>query len=200
MPVLGRATTMKATKTVMAIVIACLVVIGGAFIALLSWSDDTPTAEKQGTVVISIKDAPANWTHLNVTFSEVRIHASDGVDNGSDNATNATGWISLKLNETKTLDLLSLTNASALLASGNVTVGKYTQIRIVVTNVTGVMEDGTNVTFKVPSGELKINHPFNVTEDETSTLTLDFDLAKCVHQTGNGDWIFTPVIGSVVSG
>jgi hypothetical protein len=182
------ARNMTSGKTAMlAIVIALVVVVGGVGVYLMTQDSKT----KEGTVLIYVKDAPENWTHINVTFSEVKIHAADG-DNES-------GWLSLKLNETTTLDLASLTNVSELLAFGNVSEGKYTQIRIVVIAVNGTMTDGTNVTFKVPSGELKTTHPFNVTGGENETLTFDFDLARCIKQTGNGDWIFTPVIGSVVS-
>jgi hypothetical protein len=168
-------------KTLIAavIVVAVLVVATIGAYTLLS----APT----GTVSIYIKDAPADWKHVNVTFSEVNIHQAG--------AANDSGWQTLSI-KNGTMDLVSLTNVSELLASANVSVGKYTQIRFVVTSVTGVMVNGTSVVFTVPSGELKTNHPFNVTSDDTKTLTLDIDLSNSIVYS-NGGWKFTPVIGAV---
>jgi len=169
--------------TLLAVAITLVVVVGGAG-AYLMWPEP-----ETGTVSIYVKDLPDDWTHVNVTFSEVRIHQAD--------AGNDSGWHTLDL-EQQTVDLAVLTNMSELLASGNVSVGKYTQIRIVVIAVTGTMEDGTIVNFTVPSGELKTTHPFNVTAGHTETLTLDFDLAHSIVQKDTG-WIFKPVLGSISS-
>ena len=179
---------MASGKTaILAAVIAVVVVVSGVGAYMLSTnSSDKATA----TVSIYVKDLPANWTHVNVTFSEVKIHEAD--------AGNESGWRTLAL-QTQTVDLASLTNMSELLASGNVSAGKYTQIRIVVVSVTGTMENGTIVNFTVPSGELKTTHPFNVTAGHTETLTLDFDLSKSIIQDGNG-WKFKPVLGSITEG
>jgi Domain of unknown function (DUF4382) len=169
----------------MAIAIALIVVVGGVGVYMVA-SKSTGT----GTVSICVKDLPDDWIHVNVTFSEVKIHKASG-DNES-------GWYNLSL-QTDTVDLAVLTNVSELLASGNVSAGKYTQIRIVVIAAVGTMEDGTVVNFTVPSGELKTTHPFNVTADHTETLTLDFDLSECIKETPQG-WKFRPVLGSIVEG
>jgi len=191
----------------LALGVAALVILGGAGAYLLT-KDDTAT----GRLVIYVKDAPADWKHVNVTFSKVMIHQADADndnasddnetdDNGSDdNETDDDGgeWITIDL-EQQTVDLRAYVNLSALLASGNISTGKYTQIRIVVDNVTGVMVDGTQVVFKVPSGVLKINKPFTIEEDETTELTVDIDLGKSIVSNPNG-WIFKPVLGSIVEG
>jgi len=169
----------------LAIVIALVVVVGGAGIYLMSTA-----SAGTATVSIYVKDLPADWTHVNVTFSEVKIHAA--------NAGNKSGWHTLEL-QTQTLDLASLTNMSELLASGNVSAGKYTQIRIVVESVTGTLSNGTVVDFIVPSGELKTTHPFNVTEGNTQTLTLDIDLSHSITHDSDG-WKFKPVLGSITEG
>jgi len=163
--------------------IAVLVIAAGvgAFLLLNS-------PEETGRVTIFVKNAPDDWSHINVTFSEVRIHQA--------NASNGTGWRSLKIMN-GTVDLTDLVNVSALLAAGNVSAGKYTQIRIVVINVTGEMTDGTKVNFTVPSGELKTTHPFNVVAGHTVSLTLDIDLSRSIVHNANG-WKFTPVLGPIV--
>jgi len=171
--------------TILALAVTLIVVVGGVGVYLL-----VVGSEETGTVSIYVKDLPAEWTHVNVTFSDVRIHEA-GEDNES-------GWHTLEIHN-QTIDLASLTDVSALLASGNVSVGKYTQIRLVVTSVTGTMADGTIVNFTVPSGELKTTHPFNVTADDAQTLTLDFDLEHSINY-DSSEWKFKPVLGSITEG
>lgn len=145
------------------------------------------TSGKKGTVQIYIEDSAGEWAHVNVTFNTVQVHQA--------NATNSSGWIGLSI-QNGTLDLVELLNVSALLGSGKVPVGEYTQLRIVVISATGVMTNGTQVTFSVPSGELKTTHPFNVTSGGTTRLTVDIDLEHSIVH-ANDTWIFKPVLGSV---
>jgi hypothetical protein len=177
----------RKSRTALAIValVAAIVIIGGAAGMMLLQG-------KNGTVAMYVKDAPGDWAHVNVTFSEVQIHQADGNNSSS-------GWHNLALNGTHTIDLAALVNVSDLLAQGSVGAGKYTQIRIVVTNVTGVMTNGTKVNFTIPSGELKTTHPFNVTAGKTTKLTLEIGLSKSITQ-ADGKWRFSPVLGAIVQG
>jgi capsular polysaccharide biosynthesis protein len=173
-------TMTSANKAILAIVVAIVVIVGafGVYVAT------KPSAT--GKVSIMVKDLPDDWTHVNVTFSEVQIHQAD-VNSGWHNLTIAS----------QTIDLAVLLNVSELLASANVGPGNYTQIRLVVDSVTGTMANGTVVNFTVPSGELKTTHPFNVTAGQTTTLTLDFDLEKSIVVNAQG-YKFKPVLGSIV--
>lgn len=174
---------MANSKTaILAIAIALIAVSGGLGIYLAA-SKPTGTA----SVSIYVKDLPNDWTHVNITFSEVRIHKAS--------AGNESGWKTLSI-KSQTVDLASLTNMSQLLAAGNVSPGKYTQIRLVIVSVHGTMENGTVVNFKVPSGELRTTHPFNVTAGHNETLTLDFNLAHSITHDASG-WKFKPVLGSI---
>lgn len=142
-------------------------------------------AEK-GMLSIYVKDDPAAWAHVNVTFSEVQVHAAD--DNAS--------WTTLNIRN-GTIDLAVLTNVSELLASADLPSGKYTQIRLVVSSATGVMSNGTEVVFTVPSGELRTTHPFNITAGEKHALTIDIDLDHSITEDASG-WKFKPVLGSII--
>jgi hypothetical protein len=142
-----------------------------------------------------------------VTFSIVKIHQAgfDDENETDDNSTDQNdtakddgGWHVLEMGE-RTLDLAALVDVSELLAAGNVSVGKYTQIRIVVESVTGTLENGTLVNFRVPSGVLKIIRPFTIEEDQTTSLTVDIDLSKSIVEQKDG-WAFRPVLGSIVEG
>src|SRR5213080_4007030 len=87
-------------------------------------------------------------------------------------------------------------NLTRLLALDRAPAGKYTQLRLVVNSVEGILSDGTPVTLIVPSGELKTTTPFDVPGSGAVRVTLDFDLASSIHAAG-GQWIFRPVLGSI---
>jgi hypothetical protein len=140
-----------------------------------------------GTMSIYVKDDAIAWKHVNITFTEVRVQQAS--------ANNDSGWQTVSI-KNGSIDLASLTNVSELLASSAIPAGKYTQIRIVVGSATGMMLNGTHVTFVVPSGELKTTHPFNLTAGSTKKLTLEIDLQRSIVQNGSG-WTFTPVLGAV---
>ena len=53
------------------------------------------------------------------------------------------------------------------------------------------------ISVDVPSGTLKLNREFDVPAGGATTILLDFDGDKSVHQTGNGKYKMTPVIGVV---
>lgn len=60
---------------------------------------------------------------------------------------------------------------------------------------TGVASEPSPVT--VPSGEVKLNHEFDVPAGTKVTIVLDFDAEKSIHKTGNGTFKMSPVIGIV---
>ena len=139
------------------------------------------------TIKIQVRGSALEWQHLNVVFSDIQVHRAD--------AGNASGWNSLPLS-TPTIDFASLGNLTQLLSLDRAAPGKYTQLRIVVSSVDGVLADGTHVTLTVPEGVLKTATPFDLPGGSSVTITLDFDLAASIH--GAGDtWIFRPVLGAV---
>lgn len=139
-----------------------------------------------GTLDVYVKDAPANWTHVYVTFDTISVHAAD--------QGNESGWHNLTVS--KTVDLASLTDVSALLGTQTLPAGMYTQLRLNVTKAVGVMSNGTRADFSVPSGELRTAGPFNITVGQTTSLTLDIDLSRSIVWTAEG-YLFMPVLGSV---
>ena len=141
----------------------------------------------RGTLAIQIRDVPADWTHVTVTFAQVSVHPA--------NADNESGWVSLNLTETQ-IDFLALGNLTQLLALDRVAPGLYTQIRIVVTSVRGVPMTGAPVMMSVLDGVLKTTTPFVLHGGGTTTVTLDLDLAQSIRE-ANGVWVFTPVLGPI---
>lgn len=182
---------MKATLTVALALAALLAMAGVAGYALVSHGPAASTAPgntRVGTLDVSIQDAPAaNFSNVYVTFDQIAVHPAD--------AGNASDWQSVNLTQ-RTVDLAAVKSVPQLLGSATLPVGEYTQLRIVVQSAQGVMTNGTKVTFTVPSGELKTADPFNITLGQTTSLTIDINLARSIVD-ANGTWIFTPVIGSV---
>ncbi len=82
------------------------------------------------------------------------------------------------------------------MASGSVSPGTYQFIRINLDEALSNVVDmaGTQKALKIPSGEIKILGPFEIQEDGTTTITLDFDADKSLVQQGDGDWLLQPVI------
>ncbi len=170
---------MDMRRALIALVLAAALVLGGFAVYVYLY---------EGALDVRVQDAPGDWTHVNVTFTDVWIHEAG--------AGNESGWHNVTLART-TVDLASFVNVSDLLASARFGPGKYTQIRIVVGSATGVMADGTNVVFTVPSGELKTTTPFEIRSGSTTTLTVDIDLSRSIVSTGTGSWTFTPVLGHI---
>ncbi len=183
---------MKATLTVALTLAGLLALAGVAGYAVvshgLSPSGASAGTTGFGTLDVSVQDAPAaNWSNVYVTFDQIAVHPAD--------AANASDWQTVNVTQ-KTVDLESLKSVSALVGSAKLPAGTYTQLRIVVLSVQGVMTNGTEVNFTVPSGELKTADAFNLTTGQATSLTLDINLARSIVD-ANGTWIFTPVLGQV---
>src|SRR2546426_9352475 len=75
-----------------------------------------------GTLYIYVRDAPADWKHLTVTFSDIQVHRAA--------AGNASDWTSLPLSS-PTIDFVALGNLTKLLALDRAAAGQYTQLPLV---------------------------------------------------------------------
>jgi hypothetical protein len=130
--------------------------------------------------------------NTNATAWDITV-AKIGVD--EDNNSTA-GWFPI-VNESQTFDLIALLNVTDLLGTASLSVGKYTQIRltidsaVITINNSGEIEEH-NLT--IPSGSVKLIKVFWVYENETTTLTLDFDIYESVHKTGNNKYVMKPTI------
>lgn len=162
-----------------------------------------PTGTSRLTVLL--KDTPfADATSLLVTFSEVSVHRADGE------------WVTVPFSgeaSSRTCDLKKLTSAQDVLGTGPLTPGRYTMVRLVVTSAALYFEQtaagpacaptiaalaGRAGVVEIPSGVVRLNRPFEVTEGAGTTMLLDFDGDRSVRETGNGRFMMTPVI-TVVS-
>jgi hypothetical protein len=159
-----------------------------------------------GTLAVRITDSPfSEASAVLVTFSEVSAHTSDG------------GWVTLPFANGATARTCDLKNLEGgvedMLGTGTLAAGHYTQLRLTISSakiystaettpatpacapaftIPPTVEVGKLV--DVPSGIVKLVHQFTITAGATTTILLDFDGDKSIHQTGNGAYKMQPVI------
>ena len=105
-----------------------------------------------------------------------------------------------------------LVGSQNVLGTGPLPAGHYTMIRLVVTQSTLYFDNpafgpacspiitppqGQNAPLEISSGEIKLNRGFDITAGRPTTILLDFDGDRSIHQTGNNRYMMNPVIGVV---
>ena len=161
-----------------------------------------------GTLNLRITDAPfEDAKSVLVTFSEVSVHKADEPEGA---------WIRLPFADggtTRTCDLKRLEHANEdILGVGTLAAGRYTQVRLVVSSArlhfdnpaaapacaSAIPEPaGRRASLEIASGEVKLNRQFTIPEGGSTTMLVDFDGGRSIHQTGNGTYRMSPVIGIV---
>jgi hypothetical protein len=183
-------------------VVAALAAAG----AIACGGESVTSPSGTGRLSLMIKDSPySDAKALLVTFSEVTAHRSgEG------------GFTKLPFGETtatsRTCDLKRLVDREDVLGVGALPEGHYTMVRLVVSSATLYFDNpsegpacsnvitpplGRSANLDVPSGEVRLNRPFDVGEGATMTMLIDFDGDKSVTEMGNGRFRMTPVIGVV---
>jgi len=174
-------------------IIIVLVLVGLAFYL-------QPTAVAQGTLVLKITDKIelTNITSIDITISKVEVHkagAGEKVNETNEtietNETTTAGWETI-VEESKTFDLIEITGIEEFLGEKTLPTGKYTQIRLEVTDAKITVEDTEN-DLKIPSKKFKLIHPFDIEANKTTTLVLDFDASESVVKAGQ-KYILKPVV------
>ncbi|MDO8727736.1 MAG: DUF4382 domain-containing protein [Candidatus Methanoperedens sp.] len=145
-----------------------------------------------GTLVMQITDAPTdlNIEKASVTISNVEVHLAG--TNEDANATNETGWFTI-VKEERTFDLIKVKDVNELIGKSDLEAGKYTQIRLNIDKAL-VSINGTEYDLTIPSKTVKLVRPFNIVENQTTTLTLDFDAKESIKSAGKDKYIMNPTI------
>lgn len=159
----------------------------------------------EGTVKVSLRDAPIDAEKVTVTISEVSVHyvpdGDDGAAADDEQASNGEetidkpGWINV-LDGPVTYDLLTLKDNPTALGDLSLGEGKITQVRLYVATdpAPSVTIAGVDYPMEVSSDKIKIVGNFDVTADEEVAIDLDFDAAESVVEKGNGDYQLKPTI------
>ena len=208
---------------VILVLLALALFISGCIGFLTTPGEDSITSGK-GRLKIYLTDSsekykgndPEAYSAVYITISKIQVHLA-----GEDEETEGE-WIKLELKNGETIfDLIELKNEglSVLLSEVELEPGKYTQIRLFVTDASILIETEEieedskliEVTDEVPSDAinveipsvyqtgLKLIHPFEIVDSEETVLTIDFDAEKSIIKTGNGNYKLKPVI-KVVTG
>ena len=165
-------------------------------------------SEPGGTASLSMRltDSPySDAQAVLVTFSSVSVHRAGGSFTTIPFADGASS---------RTCDLKKLENgAEDILGTTGLPAGDYTQIRLLVASAVLYFGNpsvgpacaaavaaplGNSATVTIPSGDLKLNRPFTLTANTATTILLDFDGDRSIHETTAGNYSMNPVI-SVVS-
>jgi len=115
-------------------------------------------------------------------------------DNDNDNSEG--GWYTIK-NESQIFDLIALQNVTDVLGEKKLVAGKYTQIRLIIEKAEITINNSGKIevhNLKIPSNKVKLIKAFWIYKNETTILTLDFDIYKSVHKTGDNKYIMKPTI------
>lgn len=110
--------------------------------------------------------------------------------------TSEAGWYTI-VNESQDFDLIALQNVTDILGEKELSIGKYTQIRLNVDQAEITINNSGEIEvydMQIPSKTVKLVKAFWINENETTELTLDFDVYESVHQTGNNKFIMRPTI------
>lgn len=114
--------------------------------------------------------------NLFITINGLEVHKTSGSD---------AGWHSLPIAD-GTYDLMALDNTGwgALISSSEITPGVYNQLRFMVTSAEVTTESGT-YDVEIPSGKIKINLAFTISEDMVIEITMTIDPKNSLKVTGN---------------
>jgi hypothetical protein len=162
------------------------------------------SSSSTGTLSLGLSDATtAEYNAVYVTIEEVQVHMDEG---GS--------WQRVA-SPNKTYNLLELVNGvREQLGITELETAHYTQMRLIIgkspDDTINLLSEShpyanyiidnadTYYELKIPSGYqtgIKIVHGFDITENQTTELILDFDACRSVVQAGNsGKWLLKPTI------
>lgn len=189
---------------VILVILALAIFISGCIGFLTTLGDDSITPGK-GRLEIYLTDSSEKYkvndaetySAVNITISKIEAHIAgdDEEDEGE--------WIWVAGEESSYELIEELTDNSILLSKVELTPGKYTQIRLFITDASLDIELGEiGVPVEIPSvyqTGIKLIHPFEIIAAETIELTIDFDAEKSIIKTGNGSYKLMPVIKIVTN-
>ena len=140
-----------------------------------------------GKLVINVTDPPPpEMDSVIVEVGTLEVHKAGGP------------WTTVaEAEDMEPFDLKLLDDRVKILATAIVDTGIYTQIRLDIESVT-IWVDGEDYPAKVPSGKIRLVGSFEVFDVEDTQVTLDFIGAESIIETGDGEYIFKPVIKLII--
>ncbi|WP_246858996.1 DUF4382 domain-containing protein [Chitinophaga sp. XS-30] len=161
----------------------------------LTACDKNESAQNESAQLqIALTDDPGDYKEVWIDVKEIRINMT-----GQDDA----GWTTLAGVNTGAYNLLDLVNdKDTVLVDAVIPTGTISQIRLVLgDNNFIITNNGEKLMLQTPSAQqsgLKLNIHQAVTGGIINKLTLDFDVAKSIVETGSGKYILKPVIRTIL--
>ncbi len=152
-------------------------------------TNNNPTSPSgNGELKMYMVDSPANFDAVFINVTEVDVHSVTSDSNG--------GWFVLN-NTPRMYNLISLRNGnSTILGDTALAAGHYSQIRLILGAGSQVVVNGIAYSLTVPGGfqtGIKLNCDFDIQANAAYQITLDFNAAKSIIQSGS-KYILQPVI------
>lgn len=126
-----------------------------------------------GTVNVYLTDAVKDVQSLKVKIDRVEAHFNDDQS-----------W-QIIAQGPEIVDLVQTKGIERYFGSGDVKPGKYTQVRFVISEADATVA-GIEKEVTIPSGELKLVHPFEVVEGSELNLLFDFDVDESLVEASGG--------------
>jgi hypothetical protein len=140
--------------------------------------DESSDSQATGKVSVGVTDAPATeFSTVTISFTGLTLKPVDGKK------------ITFSFDQPKSWDLLTLHGglSQPLITEEEVPAGKYSELRLLVNTEASFLtlqaQPDIRKTLAVPSGEqsgLKLKGDFIVAADNTTDLTVDFDVRKSI--------------------
>ena len=162
-------------------------------VGLLSTTGCDSSGPGEGTLRLYLTDAPIDdyVSEVNVTVEAISI-INGSVASDADTSDSEEGEELMLIEETQEqFNLLALQDSLAFLAEEEIPAGSYSQIRLQVSDVSLVLENGETIDdVKCPScaqSGLKVLLPsFTVESDAETELALDFNVEESFHLVAKG--------------
>jgi len=194
-----------------------LLIVTLASYLLVGCNPITPPAEGEGTLKLYLTDAPGDYLAVDILISRIDAHIAEAeqeqAQEGSLNFQNRDSnnmeediggeWVTLiNWDNGLPVDLIELEGQTMLLSTNELEAGTYTQLRVFLMEeasitIEGEEETEINENLIIPSSAqtgIKLTHPFEIIEGQTTELTLDFDAQKSIFINGNGEYRMQPTI------
>ncbi len=174
-----------------------IAVVMTAGLMLIAGCSQEPLGPQNATggLRVNMIDNPANYDAVNIVVDSIQAHVSTEADLET--------WITLSSAQA-TYDLLALVNGQfAIIGEGQLPVGQCSQLRLFIGSGSNIIVDGQTHPLSTPSGVqsgVKIQVHATIQAGVTTTITLDFDAAMSVVESGppsSPSYSLNPVIRTV---
>ena len=143
-------------------------------------------------LTLYLTDAPAAYDAVNIEILRIEIKSTN--DFGDDS------WQVLRFNNPGIYNLLDYCNGlDTLLSSTELPTGKLSQIRLMLGTNNSIVVNGSTLELPLSTPSmlqtgLKLNVHADLSEGQEYKLWIDFDAARSIVETGNGEYKLKPVL------